>query len=122
MRSITFTPTEDDLISALRTQQRVSILSRQAANIFGTILLLLAIIMIVNASSGGPAAMATAFGWAFVESVFLFALLIMLSYLGIARLSRRTFAQQKSLHDEYQVSWTAEAIDIRTASMQLHHP
>jgi YcxB-like protein len=122
MRSITFTPTEADLISAHRTQQRVSLFSRQAANIFGTIWLLLAIIMIVGASSGGPAAMAAAFGWSFVESVFLYVLLMVLSYLGIARISRRTFAQQKSLQDEYTVSWTGEAMDIHTTNARLHHP
>lgn len=122
VRSVTFTPTETDLIDAHRAQHRAAILSGQAINMFGTVWLLLAIVMIFDSSGDGPSAMVAAFGWAFVDSLFVYAMLVAFSYFGIARISRKTFTQQKSLRENYQVSWTAEAMDIRTANMQLHHP
>jgi YcxB-like protein len=78
--------------------------------------------MMINALIGGAAAMAAAFAWSFVYSLILYAALMAFSYLGIGSISRKTFAQQKSLQAEYTVSWTGEAMDIRTTNARLHHP
>lgn len=114
MQSVTFQPTADDLLAANRVYFHSLLKGRR----------LLRPLLIGSAAVGAIGAAVfwalggrpvLGFGIGALYWVVLLAAILGTNYLLLPRRSRRTFAQQKALHQETEVAWEEDGITFRSA-------
>jgi YcxB-like protein len=120
-RSVTFSISQDDMTDAYRTWYGASRLSMKSVRGWIVIWIALCVVAVASVVHRGTWAILVPVVVATVVWFGLLAGIIGLTYLGIGRMSRRIFAQQRNLRDEYHVEWTGETIDIRTPNIASHH-
>jgi hypothetical protein len=110
MYSVTFQPTPEDVIAASRLNYRATLRSRRVVRALFLPIVVLAVLgwFLAKPWSLGPAPLVAAIAGGYWLVVF--PLILGVNYLRIPSRTRRTFAQQRALHDRTTITWSAEGI------------
>ncbi|MHA6720760.1 YcxB family protein [Sphingomonas sp. RS6] len=110
MQTVIFKPTLEDVLAATRLNYRSNLRSQRVvlAYIVPTLILAAAGWFLASPWSLGPAPIVATLAAGYWLLVFTGILGV--SYLRLPKIVRRTFAQQRSLHDPITIAWSEHAI------------
>ncbi|WP_294331593.1 YcxB family protein [uncultured Sphingomonas sp.] len=112
MHSVTFEPTQDDVIAASRLNYRATLRSGRVVRAYLLPSAVLALLgwFLAGPWSLGPAPLIAALAGGYWLLVF--SLILWTNYLFIPSRARRNFAQQRALHDRTTITWSPAGISF----------